>query len=194
MTACAKQRAPGRRLAGIAVVAVAAVLAARSAGGAHGTSRHATPGTRNALPPTSAPAVTVTPDTQRRAGPLVLQPGRVVDLDSLAPDWQLERAPGSAVADLEFTDTYRSLTGGHGDSNLGILPPGSVGTRKECSLLQDTGITVQPARIRPGLMICALTNGHHRALLRVTDVQQDTGRPDIITFQIIVWAKLHYDH
>ncbi len=183
--------------AGGAAVAVAAVLAAGLGTGTHGTAHAKTPATHQAPPhastPASAPAATAAPDARRRAGPLVLPAGQVADLDSLAPDWHQESAPGSAVADIEFTSTYHSLTGGQGDSNLGILPPGSTGTRKECSLLQNTGIVVHTAQIRPGLMICALTNDHHIALLRITDVHQAGAQPDTITFQVIVWTKPHHD-
>lgn len=146
---------------------------------------------RRSLPASSVPSQLPTPEPERRHGPLVMVPGRVVDLDSLAADWAEQASPGTAADDVEFTYKERELVGVR-DADIAILPPGSIGTFKECALEQNYGVALNAADLAPGKMICDITSDNRVALLRILDVQRDAGGlPDQVTFDAVVWVAAH---
>ncbi|WP_194905504.1 helix-turn-helix domain-containing protein [Catenulispora rubra] len=131
------------------------------------------------------------PEPERRSGLLTLRPGEVADLDSNAPDWGVVKAPGTEVDDVWFSDTDDSLHGNR-NADIAVLPPGTIGTFDDCALEQDYGVTLAPARIHPGQLVCNITSDNRVALLRIVDVQYDyRGAPDQVAFQVVVWVKLH---
>jgi hypothetical protein len=133
----------------------------------------------------------LTPEPERRSGLLVLLPGEVADLDSTAADWGVVKAPGNELDDVWFSDTDYGLHGNR-NADIAILPAGSVGTFDECALEQNYGVTLDPAHIRPGQLVCNITSDNRVALLRIVDVQYtQRGTPDQITFEVVVWVKLH---
>lgn len=173
-------------------VAVAAGIGAGAVPGADGDSvaaGGARPLVHRSVP--AAPAPAVTPEPERRHGPLAMVPGRVVDLDSLATDWNVRTSPGSPHHDMEFTDSDHLLTG-LGNADMAVLPAGDVGTFDECAREQDYGVELRAPAIRPGVLLCDITSEDRVAMLRVTDVQRDaTGTPDQVTFDVVVWVRLH---
>jgi len=144
-----------------------------------------------ATPAAGGGAAPVPADPERRHGPLVIAPGEVADLDSLAPDWGIREAPGPAGADLWFGVTDHALHGDR-DANIAVLPTGSTGTLTECGRDQDYGVTMAAGDIRPGRFVCDLTDQNRIALLRITDVRYAAdGAPDQITFDAGVRVQLH---
>lgn len=136
-------------------------------------------------------AGSIAPDQERRHGPLVLVPGQVADLDSRAPNWGVQLAPGSAEADIEFGLADHALHGAH-RASIAILPPGSIGTLTECANEQNYGVTLATANIRPGQLVCDITGDNRVPLLRIVDVQHDaTAIPDQITFDAAVRVQPH---
>ncbi|WP_225102002.1 helix-turn-helix transcriptional regulator, partial [Streptomyces sp. CoH27] len=128
-----------------------------------------------ASPPAAAHSASssATPaEPERRHGPLVMAPGTVVDLDSLASDWNVRKSPGSPHHDVEFTDSDHALTG-LGNADMAVLPAGDVGTFSQCALEQDYGVELHAAAIRPGVLLCDITSDNRVAMLRVTDVQRN---------------------
>jgi DNA-binding SARP family transcriptional activator len=133
----------------------------------------------------------VAPVSEHRSGPLVLVPGEVADLDSMAPGWGVVKAPGAASDDVWFSISDHGLHGNR-NADIAVLPPGSIGTFSECALEQDYGVTLTPPRIRPGQLVCNITNQNRVALLRIIDVQYTSdGTPDQVTFDVIVWVPPH---
>ncbi|MBV9729735.1 MAG: hypothetical protein JO309_10115 [Pseudonocardiales bacterium] len=133
----------------------------------------------------------IAPEQERRHGPLVLVPGRVADLDSLASDWGIQLAPGPAEADIEFGLADHALHGAQ-HASIAILPPGSIGTLTECAHEQNYGVTLAAANIRPGQLVCDITGENRVALLRIVDVQYDaTAIPDQVTFDAAVRVQPH---
>ncbi|MFJ9903720.1 helix-turn-helix domain-containing protein [Streptomyces sp. NPDC101152] len=185
----------GRWGAVLAVGAGAALAAGISAGALPGAdSDPVTAGGARPLVHRSATAAqppAVTPEPERRHGPLVMVPGRVVDLDSLAPDWNVRTSPGFPHHDMEFTDSDHLLTG-LGNADMAVLPAGDVGRFDECAREQHYGVELRAPAIRPGVLLCDITSEDRVAMLRVTDVQRDpTGTPDQVTFDVVVWVRLH---
>jgi hypothetical protein len=188
-----------RRGIGALVVCVSAVSVVTAAGliGAdadHGSpARHASHEARRLAVSTTGPttATRTTPEPERRHGPLVMVPGRVVDLDSLAADWAEQAAPGPTGTDVEFDFSDHALTGLR-NADMAVLPPGGTGTFGECALEQNYGVALAARDIRPGQLLCDITSDDRVALLRVTDVQHDAaGTPDQVTFDAVVWVRLH---
>ncbi|EST18313.1 hypothetical protein M878_45335 [Streptomyces roseochromogenus subsp. oscitans DS 12.976] len=114
-----------------------------------------------------------------------------MDLDSLAPDWAEQAAPGPTSTDVEFDFSDHALTGLR-NADMAVLPPGSTGTFSECALEQNYGVALAAHDIRPGRLLCDITSDNRVALLRVTDVQHDAvGTPDQVTFDAVVWVRPH---
>jgi len=191
-------RGSGRRyrLAAGAVI-VAAVLAA--AGGVWAVIDHngsTSAHVQAARTPSTSPAPGIVdinghgiPEPVRRIGSVNLPLGRVIDLDSLSADWELTKAPRGNPYDVEFTIAHMSLDS-IDNADIGILPPGSAGTRKECGKLQAYGVELSTAGIRPGVLLCAITDQRRYALLRITNVQRNAaGQPIEVTLSIRVWER-----
>jgi Helix-turn-helix domain len=157
-------------------------------------------GTVTASPPRDRPAADgpssaarpVTASVPERGhGLLVLAPGEVADLDTVAPKWGIVTAPGSAADDVWFSDTDHALHGNR-NADIAILPPGSAGTFEECALEQDYGVTLAAREIRPGQLVCNITSDNRVALLRIIDVRRAAdGTLDQVTFDVVVWVPLH---
>jgi hypothetical protein len=123
----------------------------------------------------------------RRIGAVILAPGYVIDLDSLSRDWALRKAPRGDPYDLEFTVAHLSLDSIN-NASLGVLPPGSAGVRKECGKLQAYNGDLARAAIRPGVLLCVITDQRRYALLRITSVRHSAdGQPGGVTLSIRVW-------
>ncbi|WP_209445702.1 helix-turn-helix domain-containing protein [Streptomyces roseochromogenus] len=192
------ERRYGRRMGVLIVCAAAAsVITATGLVGANGDhsprahiASHGSPRiTVSSASPTTATAPT--PEPERRHGPLIMIPGRAVDLDSLAPDWAEQAAPGPTSTDVEFDFSDHALTGLR-NADMAVLPPGSTGTFSECALEQNYGVALAAHDIRPGRLLCDITSDNRVALLRVTDVQHDAvGTPDQVTFDAVVWVRPH---
>ncbi|WNM32634.1 helix-turn-helix transcriptional regulator [Streptomyces sp. Li-HN-5-11] len=191
----------GRRAAVLAIgagVVVAAGIGAESLPGARSSPAPAGGARPVVHGPASPPAAThsalasvTAAEPERRHGPLVMAPGTVVDLDSLASDWNARKSPGSPHHDVEFTDSDHALTG-LGNADMAVLPAGDVGTFSQCALEQDYGVELHAAAIRPGVLLCDITSDNRVAMLRVTDVQRDAdGTPDQVTFDAVVWVRTH---
>lgn len=170
-----------------AAVALTAVGMAMTA--ANGPSKAPAPVTAGRPGTPSRPPVA--PEPERRQGLLVMVPGQVADLDSMAPGWGIVKAPGAASDDVWFSITDYGLHGNQ-DAVIAILPAGSIGTFNECAKDQAYGVTLDRPYIRPGQLICDITNDHRVALLRIIDVQYTASRiPDQVTFDVVVWVRLH---
>ncbi|MFD5540931.1 helix-turn-helix domain-containing protein [Streptomyces sp. NPDC127079] len=152
---------------------------------------HPQTASRLSLPASHVPSQVPAPEPERRHGPLVMVPGRVVDLDSLAPSWAEQTSPGTATDDVEFTYKEHELVGVR-NADVAVLLPGSVGTFQDCALEQDYGVALSAAAIKPGTMLCDITSDNRVALLRIVDVQRDaSGLPDQVTFDAVVWVPPH---
>jgi hypothetical protein len=115
----------------------------------------------------------------------------VADLDSMAPDWVVASAPGTATDDIWFSITDHALHG-NDNGNIAIPPQADIGTFHQCAIEQNYGVTLPAARTRPGQLVYAVTNENRVALLRVTDVEYaGDGTPAQITFDVTVWVRLH---
>jgi len=177
-------------------LAVAAVVTPRTAtsrpGNAPATTATSLPATASAASaPGAPPRASVLPEPERRHGPMVVAPGQVADLDAMAPGWAITTAPGSAADDIWFSITDHALHGNR-NADIAILPAGRIGTFDDCALEQNYGVDLAAPRIRPGQLVCDITSQQRVALLRIVDVQYTADRtPDQITFDVVVWVRLH---
>jgi hypothetical protein len=141
-----------------------------------------------------SPTASASPTGQvpvRRQGVLVMAPGRVADLDSLAPDWNEQPDPGPNTADIWFDARDHALHG-VGNNDIAVLQPDSAGGFWPCALERHYGVRLEAPDIRPERMLCGLTAANRVAQLRVTDVQYDAaGMPAQVTFDVIVWVPPH---
>jgi hypothetical protein len=176
-----------RRPRWLAVAAVAATMAMLAAGVAL-----LMPGQRHPAPRVAAGSSSpAAPVPVRRQGLLVLAPGQVADLDTMAPGWGTVTAPGTASHDIWLSITDHALHGNE-NANIAILPAGSAGTFSQCAKEQDYGVTLNAPGIRPGQLVCDITSDNRVALLRITNVRRATsGALDQVTFDVIVWVPLH---
>jgi hypothetical protein len=123
----------------------------------------------------------------RRSGSATIVPGHEIDLDKKSGDWADRAGYPYPPYDLEFTLAHHTLTG-ENPAVLGVLPSGSVGTRRECGLLKGYGVEIRPGEIKPGVMFCVMTDQNRYALLRITGALYDsTGLPVQVTLDIKVW-------
>jgi transcriptional regulator with XRE-family HTH domain len=172
----------------VALVVTEPFQPARSRVGTSPTARSAvaTPG-RNGTPPGIDLGPQGVPVPVRRIGNVTIPAGGVIDLDSLSPDWGLRHAPQDNPFDLEFTLVQRSFTS-IDNATMGVLPPGSAGTRLECGRLQAYGVDLVQSAMRPGAKFCVITDQHRIALLRIVSVLRDvTGVPYQVTLAVRVW-------
>jgi hypothetical protein len=157
----------------------------------HTTSPSLTP------PPTTAESIPPDPadennrgvvEPRRRVGSAVLVPGHEIDLDSRAADWGDRAGYPHSPEDLEFTLAHHTLVGEE-YAVLGLLPPGTVGTRKACGLLEGYGDPITPKQIKAGIWFCVQTDQNRYALVYVTNVLLDgsTGLPVQVSMDITVW-------
>ena len=127
----------------------------------------------------------------RRQGVLVMIPGRVADLDSLAPDWDEQPDPGPSTADIWFDEQDHALHG-VGQNDIAVLPSGSLDGFWPCAREQNYGAKLDAPDIRPGRVLCGLTAGNRVAQLSIINVQDDaSGLPELVKFGVIVWVPLH---
>lgn len=188
----------GRRT-GLLAAAVAAATAVAAAGTvllhAGGDAKRSA-SAAGALSRASSAATTAQPAAGasvpvRRHGTLILTPGQVADLDSLAAAWDRQPEPGPSGADIWFGAQDHALHG-MGNNDIAVLPDASPGGFWPCALDQDYGVTLPASGIRPGRVLCALTAANRVAQLRVIAVHDDqTGTPDRVTLDVTVWVPPH---
>jgi hypothetical protein len=179
----------------VVVVAAVAVLAVLGLSWPGFLGHPNVPAATPAFVPSGSSAGTVDPNVNnhgveepvRRHDLAVITAGKVIDVDSLRGDWGLGEAPKGSPYDLEFASAHRTLEG-VSPTIVGLLPSGSVGTRRECGRLRAYGDPVQPTDLRSGALICEIDDDHRFALLRVINARHDDqGMPDQLTLDITVW-------
>lgn len=134
---------------------------------------------------TAPPSISASP-TVHRQGRVTLTATTWIDLDSLAPDWDISSEAESVAADLRFSISdlspvgFAELREAEGDGPL------------KCQQATAQFVLQWTSGIRDTIYMCAITNKERFASLRLepSDLQLEYGVFSRITLTIVVYNKV----
>lgn len=136
--------------------------------------------------PSPSPSPSPATGRQLRSGTLLLPYLYCVDLDTIAVEyWRMTNADCGNGADLLLGQDYQGLR-----ATAGTLDPAPNGRASfaGCHSGGMIGQTIPYSELISKRPICARTSANNVALLEVVSIEKGPAHPDLITFNVTVWA------